>query len=364
MKVSLLIQFQGRAEGTDADMYREELAIAEAAEDLGFDRLMVVEHHFTHYAMSPDNAQTLSYLAAKTSTIDLMPAAFILPWNDPVRVAEKAVLLDHLSGGRAVLGLGRGLARAEFERFRIDMAESRKRYDEAAAMILEALETGVMEGDGPHYPQPRTEIRPRPLRSFKGRSYMVGGSPESLVTAARLGLGVMQFGVAGTPEAAAAVAPYREAFRAQNGHEPPPLITADLLVCDEDANKAEKLAREHQAGYWYRVMNHYELLSHHFEDQKGAYNMYADWAEELRNDKNNEAVNKYVDQNLWGDPDQVIDQIRAKYEAFGGIEIAIMASYADLPYDAVHTSLKLFSERVLPEIKSWPEIPETAGAAV
>jgi alkanesulfonate monooxygenase SsuD/methylene tetrahydromethanopterin reductase-like flavin-dependent oxidoreductase (luciferase family) len=361
MKVGLLLLFQGRTHESDAEMYRQELGLALEAEAMGFDRVMAVEHHFTDYAMSPDNAQFLSYVAAKTSTIELMPAAFILPWNDPLRVAEKTVLLDYLSGGRAVLGMGRGLARREFEAFRTDMSESRERYDEAAEMILQALETGYIEGNGKFFQQPRAEIRPRPLESFKGRSYMVGASPGSLGTAARLGLGVMQFGVAPTEQAVEMLAPYRAEYQALHGSPPLPLMTADLMVCDRDAKRAEEYAREYQADYWYAVMNHYELLSHHFADQGGTYDTYAAMSEMLRNDKDNAAASAYVDANLWGDPAQIIEQLRAKHEAFGGLDIALMASYSDMPYDLVRSSLRLFADEVLPEVKSWA--PTAAGAA-
>lgn len=361
MNVGMLLQFQGRAHESDAEMYQQELRLALEAEAMGFDRIMAVEHHFTNYAMCPDNAQFLSYVAAKTSTIELMPSAFILPWNDPVRVAEKAIMLDHLSGGRAAIGMGRGLARREFDSFRVDMSESRARYDESAAMIVEALETGFIEGDGPFYPQPRTELRPRPLESFKGRSYMVGGSPGSLVTAARLDLGVMQFGTAATDDAYAVWDGYRGAYVGEHGSDPLPLMTADLVVCHPDAKKAEEYARKYQADYWFLVMNHYELLSTHFEDTRGAYDTYAQLAETLRNDKDNASADAYVDNNLYGDPAQILDQLRAKYEKFGGLQLALMPSYADLPYDVVWDSLKLFADKVLPEIKSWAPVSAAAG---
>ena len=76
-------------------------------------------------------------------------------------------MLDALCDGRLVFGIGRGLARQEYEAFGIDMEEARPRFDEAAPMIMQALETGFIEGDGPFYPQKRTEIRPRPSRSFR-----------------------------------------------------------------------------------------------------------------------------------------------------------------------------------------------------
>ncbi|NQY92472.1 MAG: LLM class flavin-dependent oxidoreductase, partial [Deltaproteobacteria bacterium] len=120
----------------DGELVQSELRMAEMAEDLGFDELWPVEHHFTDYAACPDNAQLLSYLAARTSSIGLATGAVILPWNDPLRVAEKIVLLDHLSNGRAVFGMGRGLSLREYNGFGIDMEESRDRFDEASEMIL------------------------------------------------------------------------------------------------------------------------------------------------------------------------------------------------------------------------------------
>ena len=74
----------------------------------------------------------LSYLAGRTSSITLGTGAVILPWNDPLRVAEKITMLDHLAEGRLVFGMGRGLARMEYAGFRQDMNEARERSDEGA----------------------------------------------------------------------------------------------------------------------------------------------------------------------------------------------------------------------------------------
>jgi alkanesulfonate monooxygenase SsuD/methylene tetrahydromethanopterin reductase-like flavin-dependent oxidoreductase (luciferase family) len=89
----------------------------------------------------PGQHQLLSYLAPLCTHADLGTAAIILPWNDPLRVTEKVAVLDLLSNGRLRLGLGRGLARREFAAFRGTMDDSRERFDESAAMIVEALRT-------------------------------------------------------------------------------------------------------------------------------------------------------------------------------------------------------------------------------
>ena len=181
MKVGLLMVFQNFEDTTtDQEAWERDIELAGLAEPLGFDTLSAVEHHFFNYAMSPDNLQFLSYMAARTEKIGLLTGAVILPWNDPLRVAERMIVLDHLSGGRALFGIGRGLALREYETFGVDMNEARDRFDEAAEIIIEALETGFMEADGKYYKQRRTELRPRPYASFKDRFYAVGMSSDSV----------------------------------------------------------------------------------------------------------------------------------------------------------------------------------------
>ena len=133
MKVGVLLVFQNWHEDlTDEEMFRSEIRLGEMAETLGYDSVWSVEHHFDDYSMCPDATQALSYLAGRTSSITLGTGAVILPWNDPLRVAEKITLLDHLAHGRLEFGMGRGLAKMEYTGFRQDMNEARERFDEAA----------------------------------------------------------------------------------------------------------------------------------------------------------------------------------------------------------------------------------------
>jgi alkanesulfonate monooxygenase SsuD/methylene tetrahydromethanopterin reductase-like flavin-dependent oxidoreductase (luciferase family) len=138
----------------DDQVWDEELRLARIAADSGFDVLWSAEHHFFDYSFCPDNLQLMTFLAGVCPNVDLGTAAVIVPWHDPLRVAEQAPMLDHLCKGRLRLGLGRGLARREFAAFRGTMNESRERFDEAAPMIVTAVRTGVMEGNGKFYPQP------------------------------------------------------------------------------------------------------------------------------------------------------------------------------------------------------------------
>ena len=128
-------------------------------EPLGFQSVWGVEHHFTDYTMCPDVLQFLSYMAGRTPSVQLGSMVVVLPWHDPMRVAEEVSMLDNLSGGRLILGLGRGAGKVEFDGFRLSMDESRPRFVEAAEMLLRGLESGYCEYDGVFVKQPRAAIR-------------------------------------------------------------------------------------------------------------------------------------------------------------------------------------------------------------
>src|SRR5258708_39911127 len=113
MHVGMAAVFQntGRAL-SDHQIYLNELALADMAEPLGFDSIWSVEHHFTDYTICPDVVQFLSYMAGRTKHVRRGAMVVGLPRPRPDRVAAQGSLLDRLSGGRLVLGLGRGAGKA------------------------------------------------------------------------------------------------------------------------------------------------------------------------------------------------------------------------------------------------------------
>ena len=109
MHVGMSSIFQGFG-GTlsDREVWEADLRLADLAEPLGFESIWSVEHHFSDYTMCPDVLQFLTYMAGRTTTVKLGSMVLVLPWHDPVRAAEQIILLDHMSNGRLILGLGRG----------------------------------------------------------------------------------------------------------------------------------------------------------------------------------------------------------------------------------------------------------------
>lgn len=340
---------------SDGAVVGEETRLGELADELGFHALWPVEHHFDDYSFCPDNTLFLAHMAARTQRILLGTGAVILPWNDPLRVAEKVALLDHLSEGRVLFGMGRGLARCEYAGFGISMDESRERFDEAAPMILAALETGIIEGDGPHFPQPRTRIRPAPARSFRDRTYCVAMSPDSVLAAADLGARMVMFSQQPWDSQAASVATYRQRFVAAHSREPGPPVVCDFVYCDRDATRAEEAAHTYIAGYLASVMEHYELESDHFKQAKG-YESYASAVDLLRAIGLEKLCEMYLDVNVWGTPNQIVERLRARREMIGDHDLTCCFRYAGLPYEQAEASMRLFAAEVLPLVQTEPAI--------
>lgn len=358
MQVGTLALFQrfGYADTvTDSQVYKEEVALAEQIEAQGYDSHWCVEHHFQDYSFCPDNTVYLSNLAAKTKRLKLATGAVILPWNTPLRVAEKIALLDELSDGRVIFGMGRGLSKKEYDQFGIDMDTSRERFDEAAPMIINALETGYIEGNGKFYPQPRAVIRPKPVRSFKGRITQVAMSPDSALEAATLGAQMMIFTQKPIEQHNEDFAPYRERFLQLHGQEAPSPLMAGLTVCHEDADYAAELARKHIAGYLITVMDHYQLMDDHFKKAKG-YEAYGEAVDMMRDIGLEAVAEAYMDAQAWGTPEMVLEKLTHWREVVGDFDLLWGFRAAGISYEDANNSQRLIAEEVLPTIKQWGSV--------
>jgi alkanesulfonate monooxygenase SsuD/methylene tetrahydromethanopterin reductase-like flavin-dependent oxidoreductase (luciferase family) len=294
----------------------------------------------------------MAYLTGVCPDVDVGTAAVILPWHDPLRVAEQVPVLDHLSRGRLRLGIGRGLARREFEAFRATMDESRERFDEASAMIMRGLRTGFMEGDGPFYRQPRTELRPRPGRSFDGRLYAVASSDDSVVSAARLDARMVMFADRPWPIRMPAITRHRELVRERHGHEAAPPLLADFCVCTPTLDGAEATARQYMGKFVESNFYHYELLGPHFSTVKG-YDAYAQKIAMAREIGMDGIVSAFMEAAVWGTPDRILRKLEERRSIVGDFELATSFRFGGTPYELAETGLRLYAKEVVPVVKSW-----------
>ena len=337
---------------SDTDVWQADLRLADLAEPLGYDSIWSVEHHFTNYTMCPDVLQFLTYMAGRTERVQLGSMVLVLPWHDPVRAAEQILLLDHMSNGRLILGLGRGTGRVEFDGFRVYMGQARQQFKESAEAILGALETGVMEYEGEFVRQPRVELRPGPLKSFKGRTYSATVSPESAEIMARIGTGVLVVPQKPWQMVEEETATYRATYREARGEEPPPPVVAGWTFVDDNADRAEEQARRWIGAYWDSVISHYEFDKPHLKDTPG-YEFHGLMYDRLQKPGGMEKMSDfYIGLQPWGTPEQVYDKVRSFCDVLGADSFVGVFRYGGMPVDVAEKSLRLFAREVMPELKA------------
>jgi alkanesulfonate monooxygenase SsuD/methylene tetrahydromethanopterin reductase-like flavin-dependent oxidoreductase (luciferase family) len=351
MHTGIGIQFanlDGKA--TDAEAYSRELDLAARAESAGFDSVWGSEHHFSDYQLTSQTPMFLSWLAGQTTHIKLGTFVTVLPWHDPVRVAETFTVLDHLSGGRGILGIGRGLGRVEFNGFRMEMGESRRRFAEYSEAILEALETGYLEHDGELYKQPRVPIRPRPFASYKGRTFASAVSPQSMELMARLGVGIMVIAQKPWEVAEAELAEYRVRFAELNGTEAPKPILVVVVGVSRHAKDAQRIRDVHLRRWARSTVEHYEFDNRGFAEIEG-YEYYGALANNIAKHGLENFNGFLADLQVWGTPDQVTEKLLNYVRRTDAGALVVPLSFGGMPPDEARANFDLFAAEVLPELQ-------------
>lgn len=337
----------------DAAVLAEHLALADLAEPLGFDSLFSLEHHFTGYSMSPSPLQLLAYFAAKTKRITLGTCVIVLPWQDPIRVAEQIAYLDLLCRGRCMFGFGRGAASAEYAGFRIPMEEARGRFAEAAQLVTTALRDEVFEWNGEFYKIPKMSIRPRPMSHPERRFYASSVSPESAEIMAKLGFGMMVIMQNEWQKAAADIQSYRE-IAMSVGHTPTPPVILTNVSCAPTRAEAEERAGQFLGAKWDSIDAHYNFSDGHLATVKG-YESYGKMAKTYAKLKDPVARSKmndfYVSIQIVGTPDDCIQKLGELQRLTGTNHVVCDFSYGRMPADQAELNMRLFADRAMPVLQ-------------
>jgi alkanesulfonate monooxygenase SsuD/methylene tetrahydromethanopterin reductase-like flavin-dependent oxidoreductase (luciferase family) len=169
MKFGLFQTVQWPEGSQQEQQYRNAIDQCVLADELGFHSLWMTEHHFTRHAITSDNIALLSFIASRTKNIRLGTAVSVLPFHDPVRLAESTALLDHLSNGRLDVGIGRGYQWSEYDGFGLHLDEGNERFEEGLEILLASWKsempfsyTGKYHSYNSAFPQPKPVQKPHP----------------------------------------------------------------------------------------------------------------------------------------------------------------------------------------------------------
>jgi probable LLM family oxidoreductase len=301
------------------------------AEQAGVDFFGIGEHHTDYFPM-PAGDVALAAIAARTERIRLGSAVTVLSSDDPVRVFQRYSTLNAISSGRAEVILGRGSSIESFPLFGYDLADYEELFEEKATLFAELLKGGPVTWDGktraPLLNQdvvPHTESGPFP--AWIG----VGGSPQSVVRAARLGFSLMLAIIGGPP---ARFAAYSELFqRALDKFGRPPLPVGvhspgHVAATDEQA-KAE---------FWPRWRAIIALVA----EERG----FAIPTEESFNTETGQHGALYV-----GAPETVAQKIATNLRALGATRFDLKYGMPGLTHEQLLTNIELYGHQVIPRVR-------------
>lgn len=335
---------------SDRSIFLEEVDLAQIADEIGFDSLWTIEHHFTPYTMVTNPLQLLTYFAGVTKKVDLGSMVVVLPWHNPVRVAEDVNMLDALLGpDRKILcGVGRGLGRREYNGLSVDQNEARGRFDEGLEILLELLRTGHCSYEGKHFRLKDVRLRPQPIRDLSKQIYCAGGTQETVQIIAKHDVKPLTIPTTSLDLALGNARTYAN-LRKQAGHGPAHTKLALWTYCSDSRSEAEATAEKYIMQYSDSALRHYELTGTHLKGLKG-YETYAAGAEVLRQDPA-AFVRGFLKDHPYGTPDQIITKTKELAELFGTAEIMFIFRYGGLSMQQAEKSMRLFAREVLPALK-------------
>jgi natural product biosynthesis luciferase-like monooxygenase protein len=334
-----------------AQYFADVLHLAQRAEELGFDSFWVSEHHFTNYGgILPRPQVLLAALAQRTHKIRLGTAVSLIPFDNPVRIAEDFGLIDVLSGGRLEFGVGRGLFGFEYDGLGIDQDESRARLEEGVNVIRAAWQSEQLTYNGRFTNVENLTILPRPLQKPHPPLYVAAVSPESYEWAGSEGHSILQvLYFAPIERTMEQVINYR-ARLAEHRHDSSRrmLVAISPTHVAATSERAKSEAAEPLTSYVGMVS---ALLP--TETKSEQYRAYT---------KLRPAMKKITYDVLYserptviGDPDQVIRRIEHMNDVLGIDEFVSFVNFGGMDHQLTLKSMELFASQVIPHFRSRAE---------
>jgi alkanesulfonate monooxygenase SsuD/methylene tetrahydromethanopterin reductase-like flavin-dependent oxidoreductase (luciferase family) len=330
------------------DYWQEALRLVALVDQYGYHHVRTVEHYFLPYGgYSPDPVVFLAAAAQVTRHARLVTGAVLPAFNNPLKLAGQLAMLDALSDGRLDIGFARAFLPHEFEHFGVKLDESRARFDEGVAQVRQLLEEENVTSEGRFHSFRNVTSLPRPTQTPRPPFYVAAlGTRESFERAGTNGYGIMAIPMAGGAMKDLIDA-YRDA-RAAAGHEGPGVVMlAFHMLCHENQQEAEQLARGPLNRYLCSLV---DAASDWTSGARSAdYPGYDKVIAALARETFETQVEKCA---AWvGTPERILDTIETYRAQVGSFEIAsLQVNFNDLPFPAAEASMRLFGERVLPRL--------------
>ena len=351
MKFGMLHFFEHPAGGkSERQIVREQLDCMRAAEDMGFDSIWAPEHHSTEYGFSASPMVTLAAIASVTKRIRLGSGVLVLPFNDPIRLAEEGAMVDLMSDGRLDLGVGRGFQPIEYQGFTVDQSKSREIFDEALDVIVRAWTEEPMSFKGGHFDIPRQSVRPKPLQKPHPPIWIAAISDPSFELAGRWGFNLLCSLVYGfkSERLRQLLADYRDALR-DKGHNPDDREIGALCMvyCAESTEQARQDFGGPVLWYYRNLAN---LVAPPLSQPASeGYETYQGILKAAQSVQWDELLSSGT--LICGNPASCIRQIEDLRTKYGFTQILCWTRLAGLEHRKVLRSMELMQTHVIPYFK-------------
>jgi alkanesulfonate monooxygenase SsuD/methylene tetrahydromethanopterin reductase-like flavin-dependent oxidoreductase (luciferase family) len=375
-------------EGKERDKFHQAVEQAVLAEQMGFDTVWFVEHHFlASWAHSSAPEVVLGALSQRTSKIRLGHGVTLLPGavNHPIRVAERAAMLDIMSDGRLEMGTGRSSSPYQLEAFGTEVATTREQWEEAIKLLPKLWSTDDFSYHGRFFSwDDKVTVVPRPVQKPHPPLWVAATQPETCRIAGEKGIGLLMPALSAPEQLRTSVDSYKAAVAdpidqvGEFRNDQAALFS--LTFCHDDDDAARVIGGS--AALWY-VETIKEIYSN---DWKGvpleqipeSYRAQAEarrrgaagpgtvgteLAEEVsKGGTTRTAIDGLIETGAFcvGDPKRVLDNVR-KYVEVGGDRIVSIMQMADIPHDDIMRSIELFGSKVIPEIRKDEKSAESTS---
>ena len=329
------------AELTDSSQgFREWIENNVEAEALGFHSTFVVEHHFTGFGQVSASLNLLTWLGARTRHLRLGTAVLVLPWHNPVLLAEQAATLDLLSGGRLDFGVGKGYRYNEFAGFCLPMEEADSRFEESLEVITKAFTSETpFSHRGKYWQFDNIVVEPPTAQKPHPPFWMGAGSPSSVRQVAERAYNMLLGQHSLAEEILEQVAQFREDVEGR-GRAFDPMHVAVARAVHIAKNAADK-----EAALERRYQGHMRInaLARRPDDETRA--RFKSHEEEARYESAESA--------LFGTPDEIMRKLDALRQ--GGVE------YVIINFGGSRENIRRFARDVMPAFADEPQPLALAG---
>jgi alkanesulfonate monooxygenase SsuD/methylene tetrahydromethanopterin reductase-like flavin-dependent oxidoreductase (luciferase family) len=342
MDFGMFTDFHIRPHMTQAEAFDESFKQVEAAEQLGMDAVWLAEHHF-----SPDRSVLASpiviasSIATRTRRIRIGLAVQVLPLTNPLRLAEEAATVDHISKGRFDLGLGRSGLTKYYQGYNVSYDESRGRFLEALDVIVQAWGQEEFSHRGEYFSFHNVTVVPKPYQQPHPPIRVALASPDTFTLIGRMGHSVFISANTPIPQLQERLALYRQA-RQEAGHTDPADIALRLPAYV--AETAAQARSEPEASAMHAIQYAATELVRSAASQETA--------ERIRRVASTPYDDILKQRLMFGTPAAVVERLQEYQEALGVSSVVLEVNYGgQIPYERVVHSVRLLTEKVMPKFK-------------